>query len=84
MTEKNYAYYNVSNGFIENVIVIDELIAPNLTWQEGYAIVQIPDVDINSQWSSCGIGWSYIENKFVEPPRPPELEQPVVDGAQTL
>lgn len=69
MTPNNYAYYNSETGLIENVIYIDDAIAPTLAWPEGYAIVDIPD-GLAGTWSMCGIGWSYIDGQFVEPPNP--------------
>lgn len=72
MPLNNYAYYNIGTGLIENVLYIEDAVAPTLTWPEGYAIVDIPDNALEGAWSSCGIGWSYIDGQFVEPPRPPE------------
>lgn len=69
MTPNNYAYYNTSTGLIENVIYIEDTVAPTLTWPEGYAIVDIPD-GLHGDWSMCGMGWSYIDGQFVEPPNP--------------
>lgn len=70
MAMNDYAYYNTSTGLIENVIYCDDAIAPTLTWPDGYAIVDIPDGGVAGQWSMCGIGWSYINGQFVEPPNP--------------
>lgn len=86
MALNDYAYYNTTTGLIENVIWCDDAVAPTLVWPEGYAIVDIPDGGIYGEWSACGIGWSYINGQFVEPPNPnPNPDgQPVVDGAQSL
>lgn len=83
MALNNYAYYNTQTGLIENVIWVEDEVVPTLTWPEGYAVVDIPD-DISGTWSTCGIGWSYINGEFVEPPMPEPEPQPVSQGAQTL
>ena len=72
----DYAYYNTETGLIENVIYCDDEVAPTLVWPEGYAIVDIPTGGLAGEWSMCGIGWSYINGQFVEPPKPPEPEPP--------
>ena len=74
MALKDYAYYNTSTGLIENVILVDDEVAPTLTWPEGYAIVVTPTGGIAGTWSMCGIGWSYIDGQFIEPPAPPTPE----------
>ena len=84
MALNNFGYYNTTTGYIENVLWIEDEVAPTLVWPEGYAIVDIPDPLPECVWLTCGIGWSYIDGQFVEPPAPPEPVQPVVDGAQTL
>ena len=83
MALNNYAYYNTATGYIENIIWIEDEVAPTLMWPDGYAVVDIPD-SLAGEWSMCGIGWSYINGQFVEPPPPPEPVQPEVTGAQTL
>ena len=80
MEPNNYAYYNIQSGLIENVIYITDEVAATLTWPEGYAIVKLPDAH-PGEWSACGIGWSYINGQFVEPPAP---AQPIAQGTQTL
>lgn len=75
MSLNNYAYFNTSTGLIENVIYVEDAVAPTLVWPEGYAIVDIPD-GLAGEWSMCGIGWSYINGQFVEPPKPPEPVPP--------
>jgi hypothetical protein len=69
MALQDYAYYDTTTGLIENVLWIDDSVASSLIWPTGYAIVDIPD-DIIGAWSVCGIGWSYIDNQFIEPPNP--------------
>lgn len=76
MALNDYAYYNKTTGLIENVILlnsddIDTLI--NFP-PDNYDIVDIPTGGIAGAWSMCGIGWSYINGQFVEPPEP---EQPL-------
>lgn len=83
MSLKNYAYYNKVTGMIENVILIEDTVFPTLSWSEDYSAVEI-NANLEGEWSTCGIGWSYIDGMFVEPPKPPEPEQPTVEGAQTL
>lgn len=86
MSLNNYAYYAVSTGLIENVLWIEDAVAPTLEWPEGYAIVDIPN-DLSGEYSMCGIGWTYIGGEFIEPPMPepvPLADQPVTTGAQTL
>jgi|688.fasta_scaffold1859866_1 hypothetical protein len=70
MTLNDYAYYNTQTGLIENVIYCDDEVAPTLVWPEGYAIVDIPTGGVPGEWSTCGIGWFYINGQFVEPPEP--------------
>jgi len=84
MKTNNYAYYNISSGLIENVIYIEDSVAPTLQWPNGYAIVVIPD-GLSGEWSTCGIGWSYVNDQFVEPTKPDNVTtQPTVTGADTL
>lgn len=86
MALNNYAYYNTQTGLIENVIWVEDEVVSTLTWPEGYAVVDIPD-GLAGTWSACGIGWSYINGEFIEPPMPEPVaadNQPQVDGAQTL
>lgn len=87
MALNDYAYYNTTTGLIENVIWLDsEHIDQLIDFPpQGYAIVDIPTGGIEGKWSMCGIGWSYIDGQFVEPPQPqPSENQPVTTGAQTL
>jgi hypothetical protein len=70
MALNNYAYYNTSTGLIENIIWCDDKIAPILTWPVDYAIVNIPEGGVAGTWSMCGVGWSYVDGQFVEPPMP--------------
>lgn len=81
----DFALYRLADGYIENVVWCDDTVAPTLSWPDGYAIVEIPGDDgLAGEWSMCGIGWSYINGQFVEPPAPPAPEQPITQGAQTL
>jgi hypothetical protein len=85
---KNYAYYNVQTGLIENNIHIEDDVAPTLSWPDGYAIVEMPE-GLSGQWSTCGIGWSYVNGEFVEPAMPESIDstpvnQPISQGSQTL
>lgn len=73
MSDKTYGMYNTTTGLIENVVHWDEELNPDITWPDGYAVVVIPEIEY--QWLPCGIGWSYINGKFVEPPKPPEPDK---------
>jgi len=89
MALNDYAYYNTTTGLIENVIWLeDDNIGGLVNYPpQGYAIVDIPTGGIIGTWSMCGIGWSYIDGQFVEPPEPPAsspVEQPISRGAQAL
>ena len=88
MALNDYAYYNKETGLIENVIWLDDEHINELIDfpPQGYGIVDIPTGGIQGAWSGCGIGWSYIDGQFVEPPMPEEIAnaQPTVDGAETL
>ena len=70
MALNDYAYYRQNDGYIENVIYIDDAVAPTLVWPDGYAIVDIPEGGVAGEWTTCGVGWSYINGQFVEPPKP--------------
>jgi hypothetical protein len=86
MALNNYAYYKVDTGFIENVIWVEDAVVSTLTWPEGYAVVDIPD-GLSGTWSACGIGWSYINGEFIEPPMPEPVaqpDQPTSQGSQNL
>jgi hypothetical protein len=85
MALNNYAYYSTSTGLIENIVWVEDELVSTFVWLNGYAIVDIPN-GLMGEWSTCGIGWSYIGGQFVEPPAPPmpEQVQPATQGAQTL
>lgn len=83
MSIKNYAYFSTSTGYIENTLSIDDAVAPTLIWETGFQIVEIPEC-LMGEWSACGIGWSYINGQFVEPPAPPPPEQPATTGTTEL
>lgn len=70
MALNDFAYYNTQTGLIENVIVIENDVAPTLVWPANHAIVDIPDGGVAGKWSMCGAGWSYINGQFVEPKNP--------------
>lgn len=70
MALNDYAYYRTADGYIENVIWVEDDVAPTLTWPDGYAIADIPTGGIAGKWSMCSIGWSYVGGQFVEPPNP--------------
>ena len=76
MALNDYAYYNKTTGLIENVIWLDTDIIDTLVDfpPENYGIVDIPTGGIAGTYSMCGIGWSYINGQFVEPP---QLEEPI-------
>ena len=82
MALNDYAYYNKTTGLIENVIWLDTDAIDTLVDfpPEGFAIVDIPTGGIAGAWSMCGIGWSYINGQFSEPPEP---EQPLEQLAAT-
>lgn len=66
----DFAVYRLTDGYIENIIRVD-LDEHKYTPSEGFSIVEIPnDNKLFGQWSMCGIGWSYINSQFVEPPEP--------------
>lgn len=71
MALTDWAIYRLSDGYIENVIWFDADTA-EYTPLEGCGMVEIPgDGAYSGQWSMCGIGWSYINGQFVEPPYNP-------------
>ena len=72
MALNDYAYYNIETGLIENVVYLDDERIQDLVDfpPTGYAIVDIPQGGLAGEWSMCGIGWSYINGQFVEPPQP--------------
>lgn len=97
MALTDWAIYRLSDGYIDNVIWFD---ADTSRWTppEGYGMVDIPD-GLHGEWSACGIGWSYINNQFIEPPPPPEpvfnpddgtvvqqnvAQQPIAQGVTNL
>lgn len=71
MSLKNFAYYNTANGLIENIIWLDDEHLDSLVDYppQGFAIQEIPE-GVGGEHSACGIGWSYINGQFVEPPNP--------------
>lgn len=70
MALTDWAVYRLDDGFIDNVIWFD---ADTAQWTppEGHGMVDIPgNGSYAGKWSMCGIGWSYINGQFVEPPNP--------------
>ncbi len=65
-----------SKGLIINAFYLDE--NDSYPVPEGFSIVRIDNVD------NCGIGWSYIDGQFIEPPQLETPEQPISQGAQDL
>jgi hypothetical protein len=70
MAVQEYGLYNTSTGLIENIVTWDAQASPDVTWPDGYAVVLFPVPPTQGTWSVLGIGWSYIDNQFVEPPNP--------------
>ena len=74
MALTDWAVYRLDTGLIENIIWFD---ADTAVWTppEGFGMIDIPD-NTAGIYSMCGIGWSYINGQFVEPPQPKQsLEQ---------
>ena len=70
MALTDWAIYRLSDGYIDNVIWYDPDTA-QYTPPEDHGIVDIPGNGAYAgAWSMCGIGWSYINGQFVEPPNP--------------
>jgi len=70
MALTDWALYRFSDGYIDNVIWYDSD-AAQYTPPENHGMVEIPgDGSYPGKWSACGIGWSYINGQFVEPPNP--------------
>lgn len=70
MAVQEYGLYNTSTGLIENIVVWDAQASPDVTWPVGYAVIMFPVPITQGSWSVLGIGWSYINGQFVEPPNP--------------
>jgi hypothetical protein len=75
---KNFAWINTDNNLVENVIYYDG--ESTITLPENVQIIEMPD-DYHGTWSPLGIGWSYINGQFVEPPEPEQLARTA--GSQT-
>jgi len=88
MALTNWAVYRLSDGYIENTIIWDKDAAPDVQAIDGFGFAEIPNQGAHAgEWSMCGVGWSYINDQFVEPskPTPPTAEdQPVSTGVQTF
>lgn len=70
MATQEYGLYNTTTGLIENIVVWDAQASPDVAWPDGYAVVLFPAPATQGSWSVLGIGWSYIDGQFVEPPNP--------------
>jgi hypothetical protein len=85
---KHFAWINTETNLVENVIYYDG--ETPLTLPDNVILVEYSqdgDNVIRGSWSPLGIGWSYINGQFVEPPAPelPEPpQQPTTTGSQTL
>lgn len=80
---KNFAWINTDNNLVENVIHYDGETPIQLP--ENVQIIEMPDGHMGS-WSPLGIGWSYINGEFVEPPEPEPvvITKSTTTGSQTL
>lgn len=80
---KSFAWVNTETNFIENMIAYDGVTPLELP--SNVLLVEVPE-DTVGTWSPAGIGWSYINGQFVEPPEPerPTITQPTNTGSQTL
>jgi hypothetical protein len=76
--QKICAYVNKITYLVENMVVWDgvsPLIAP-----DGFEYVETPSESVQGDWSLLGIGWTYINGEFIEPPNPTPPPQ-VIGGA---
>jgi len=81
---KTFAWINTETEVVENVIAYDG--ETPLVLPENVRLIEMPEGYMGS-WSSLGIGWSYINGEFVEPPQPERTSannQPTTTGSQTL
>ena len=80
---KNFAWINKETELIENIISYDGVTPIELP--SNVILVEIPEGTVGT-WSPAGIGWSYINGQFIEPPEPEYTRptQPVSTGSQTL
>jgi hypothetical protein len=84
---KHFAYINTETNLVENVIYYDGVTPIDVP--ENIILVEYSqegDDIIKGSWSIMGIGWSYINGQFVEPPLPEYTPptQPTTTGSQTL
>jgi len=80
---KSFAWINKETELIENIISYDGVTPIELP--SNILLAEIPEGTVGT-WSPAGIGWSYINGQFVEPPEPeytPPI-QPTSTGSQTL
>lgn len=69
MALQDYAIYRLSDGYIDNTVWWDDA----TPWEPpaDHGAVIIPNNGAYpGKWSMCGIGWSYINGQFIEPPNP--------------
>ena len=59
--------YRLSDGYITGVIEYDSE-ADEYQPPEGHGMILAPQ-GVRGKWSMCGKGWTYKNNKFIEPPR---------------
>ena len=64
---KNFAWINTDNNLVENVIYYDG--ETPLALPDNIKLIEIPDGYMGS-WGALGIGWKYVYDRFVEPPKP--------------
>ena len=65
---KPFAWINTETNLVENMIAYDGEVP--ITLPSNVLLVEIPQEGIAGSWSMMGIGWSYIDGQFVEPPNP--------------
>lgn len=80
---KNYAWINTKTNLVENTILYDG--NSEISLPDGVFLIEYPNEGIQGSWSMMGIGWSYINGEFVEPPKPPNANtatnRPISTGA---
>jgi hypothetical protein len=80
---KNYAWINIDNNLVENIIYYDG--ETPLVLPDNIILVEYSNEGIQGSWSMLSTGWKYINNQFVEPEQPVSANnQPTTTGSQTL